>query len=75
MYNYSKDKSLKHPFAASVRSTNVEYCSFSKWVAIQMYLQPSSSRSMSFRHVDCFQDFDAVQIKYTGEQSSVIKLY
>jgi len=83
VYNNSKDKSLKHPFAVSVRSTNVEYCSFLKWVAIQMYLQPSSSRSivlgkpnwLSFRHLDCFLDIDTVQIKYTCEQSSVIKLY
>jgi len=26
---------------------------------------------LSFGHVDCFLDFDAVQIKYTGEQSSL----
>jgi len=38
MYNFTEDKSLKHPFAARVRSTNVEYCSFSKLFAIQNVL-------------------------------------
>ena len=42
------------------------------------YLQPSSSRSivdekLTFVSTCCFLAFDAVQIKYAGEQSSVIK--